>query len=748
MTDTEKPNDIVFMIDLSINYQILQSVISTLKNVIKCVPKKYQIAIVSYNEHSEFLLSDFTDDIRSLMNATKRLVFSTTDGSRMQRFTFNTVSTPYFLKWRTRDISNGLIFHFTDKEPHKISVDHDYYKYDWVQIALSIRNAHVNVYTFLPHDAPSNVASYHMVMSVITDCTLPMKIHKNKEKLTSQILRILDGKMDPLQLETFQFEPDVLEKVRVSQLENSIEHLLRCDHQESISPLHGLIRTDAHRDKRFISENELIHRLHRHYNVLLNTFKHVKIEESEFDLTDVLTSNNSYEMLQQFRGNYHRPPTDILDMFTSLSNLVVGIPYNAPFYSKTGRYNYQCSFDIHLDAIRNGYSLSYGEFLKYFEWKNGKTITRYDLKKGVQDMIIRDKNLTISGVLPIAIKDSPSSVYVFTSLSRGPWLDVISWHSLCRHVVPPPNATAGLLTCSLWKGMTDPGVSDNTLENIIYSLSILPKINRLGWKPNACKALYNLCSIRIWKKYHVAAFVRGCVRSMPKFCTGIKGIERLFRSDTECNIPDYESCVIDNCYEKIIKISRLLEIPPPEGLTRKGLSLDFLKEQYLPLSDKIQKHCNSVSDFISEIKSIYSSYNETSIYVKPLLPKPGSKRFNKKMCDLLVSIRRAKGLKITGGKMEEYTVLAEDVPRTENGSAYELLKRYGIARFLYVDERWIPIQLGNHIRIPQLCGGRVIYKWPSSMQQLCLLDSQDTGTASLPLSTSELDFSGQSTDCT
>ena len=708
-----RPSDIVFLVDEHVDARRLNTVKQAVKYVAQRLPSIHRVAIVSYSaEAGTRLVVDFTNDSGDLCYEADKIhcVFGNESGG--QRDALHQIASPFLLTWRTRESSDGVVFHFPSCAPssHYRPLMSNDFSLDWIALSRSMLNARVVVNSFIAPESTTRCLTYHGAMACISRGRL-FYFSKSGADLAFQVSRIIDGRTASL-LPCHGFSAESDEAFHRMGTEDRVEEAVpRHGSQPPLGPMEGLLRTDACNSRSVSSPEMFACRLRISGRNMFRGWN--SFPEDEASVTDCISSSTLTELVREF---IESPlPESIGDMFKAVSAVVVGYPIHVPFHSKTGKYNYQCSYGARVYAVRSGTTVSYSEFFNYYTWKLGSTSTRADLSRGVDDFILRDQG-KITGVLPVAIRGSRLSCEIFKELSRGPWLDSIAWHSLCRHALPPPNAAAGMLACALWSAIGD-GES-NTLLDIVHSVLLL-KRPAAHVNVNGARAAANVCFDRRWTDAHLTGFTKSLSRALPK----ISDDRDLFGAGEGIQLPVPYERIKGECVFRANTLSKALGIPPPKWSDEK-LGAFVLRA--------VGKSTYSQPLVPSELGDRV-----------PLLPKPGSRKFNKQMSALVAWHRREGGMCITGEENEKYTISRKDVG-TLDMPGCRIVDAYGDATYEYTQERWAPIKLGEHDIEVTVRSGRPVYRWPQGMQQMSVFHSVCTDV--LPESTSDSAEPGHSTD--
>jgi hypothetical protein len=191
----------------------------------------------------------------------------------------------------------------------------------------------------------------------------------------------------------------------------------------------------------------------------------------------------------------------------------------------------------------------------------------------------------------------------------------------------------------------------------------------------------------------------------------------MVRRDGVFRPSEHHEALVTECLERAAKLSLASGAPPPSW-SRDDVMAALLVASF-PFARSVA--CRDLEGTLGALKAAAEAFEASTAPRKPkegdrrLLPVPGSKRFNKRMADLVCAARRLGGLAITGRPAEEFVVTAAAALGSGCRGGAELCERYGDAAYVYEDDRWAPTRLGAHERKPSIRGGRVVYSWPDEM---------------------------------
>lgn len=536
--------------------------------------------------------------------------------------------------------------HFTSCAPERWDGDD---QRDWVHLALSMRNAHVHVHTVLfetPGGGRNLAAAYHNVMSAITDSPYPCLGVAIPETLGAHLAAISDGRRSAERLPSIRVPEDMFERFRLAGMESAISDVLFsvAEDDEGIPPeIRGLVRLDAvgsRSAREWTSELKVSAVALR--ESLAETILHIRDEDPP---VDCVSSSGLDELLEEFVSE---PLPDFPELFWSVAKIVVGIPIHAPFASKTGKFNYQSAYGALIQAVREGYTVSYGSFSDYYEFKAGRVTTRRDLRRGVDDFVLRDQG-QVTGVLPVA--SSPLSSAVIRQMAATPWLDAVTWHSLCRHFIPPPNAAGGVLACALWTAIGSGTCSDANTRAIVDTLRIVPPKSS---GPEASKAAAWVCCKRRWSEETLRLFSKEMARFLPPGLKGSSVLIEVIRSDGSFRPTAHHDALTTECLERGRRLARASGIDEP-GWTRDQVMAEILAASYPAARAVRGSTAAEVLEAMREASKPVKIYRRPKEGSSKLLPVPGSKRFNRRLEDLVVAVRRKERATITGRKASSMT---------------------------------------------------------------------------------------------
>lgn len=135
---------------------------------------------------------------------------------------------------------------------------------------------------------------------------------------------------------------------------------------------------------------------------------------------------------------------DLKRLFLNMSSLVFGHPMSLPHSG--GKFNFEDAWDLHVKSVKGSHFVNNQAFLDYYtavagDWK----VESKDQMKEIDDIFREGAN---TGVLPCT-DGSKLCDEVLSALARTPWLEAITWHSVCHHALAVPHAVPGTLACAL-----------------------------------------------------------------------------------------------------------------------------------------------------------------------------------------------------------------------------------------------------------------------------------------------------------
>lgn len=749
--------DAVVLLDVSSSMREHMPVVKTaVKSVCKRMTKGVRLAVVCYSDVCDetpvVLMNDFTDNPNKILSSIDGITYQNGgDVAESQHLAMCKLLSPSYLSWRSPNESQACVLHFTDTLPHSdddpmsdpqlvaqersiVSLETGYVC-DWIEIGRCMDRAGVTVHGFLfKSEQFAKAAPWQAVMASLTGSCGVSVCSRDSHGLSKHIASILDGR-PYLEGSTIRLTSDAVERLYDTPDEKNARHLLtdldgiRIDGPDRDSRIalskafEGLVRHDATNSRCSMNPSSYECALRRSYYDLKKRVsealeRYPESEESEEDrTTDTIAMMTLRELCADFvSSNDVDEATPLLNMFKDVSKLVLGPTMCCPFTSVSGRYNYQSSFTVFVRAVRQGYGLCYSSFLDYFAIKrkgSWSASSRGELRHGVEDLVLRNEG-DITGVLPMIPDNTPLAEHVFRLLSHTPWLNAIAWHSVCRHVFPPPHACLGLLCGALWCGAGDEKVSEKTMRLITRSIGCLnPARSTNGTEMSRC-----VLDMVTSKTPDVKSFVRSAVtqkvKKIPCVNKGILGYE----ADTKNGryyVPTQHGAWMNEIRLSVLRLLDFVEIDVPDCLDS-WIESEFLfgmfgVRSYMDLEN------NANPDSTGNSTEGKPRNKDSPIKVSGrTLPTMGTSRFNKSLTQAAITSRRVKGLLITGRPDEKIVLTRRDIPDDDASSGAELIRQHGIAEFAFVDGRWLPLRLGESVRIPELRSGRLVYKWHTPHQ--------------------------------
>lgn len=428
------------------------------------------------------------------------------------------------LAWR-RD-STKFIFHITDAAPHhdnthtneeqyeieKRAIENLRFSPDWLAICRNLNRMRIGVHTFLiKDDSFLSATPYHAAMGALTSVQGVYVVERDWNSVFKQIQAVLTNVVAQY-LPVVRFSGASIDRLHETPDEqNAGELLSNCWELRADRPsidvsitlsktFKDLVRLDA-KNKRFRSTPRKYEmRLRESAQKIRDRLKNAPRDS---DTIDSISASTLSEAVDEFCSS--ELPEDMTELFMAMSSLVMGPTFFSPYGSKKGRFNYESSFGVRVFAVRTGYRLSYNGFLDYDQIKRGANTyrNRRYLHQGIDDLVLRSDG-KITGVLPVLSDDSVLAKEVYSSLASSPWLDAITWHSVCRHVFPPPKATTGFLANALLCAAFDSTVGQDTLRLIVDSIRIIGDKLTPGSSP--AETVASVCFSRTWENTTEAVY--------------------------------------------------------------------------------------------------------------------------------------------------------------------------------------------------------------------------------------------------
>lgn len=336
------------------------------------------------------------------------------------------------------------------------------------------------------------------------------------------------------------------------------------------------------------------------------------------------------------------------DMFIEVGKLVMGPGIHCPFTREKGGFNYQSAFSVKVRSVRQGYLMCYTSFLEYAESKSGgwAASSRCGLAAGVDDVLMRGE-AEITGILPVIPDDTALAGLVYRRLAMTPWLNAIAWHSVCRHIVAPPNACLGLLCGALWCAASE-GVSDTHMMRMARSLRALP-------------------ASRLHREWEISGHVLNVALSGGEddWAGLYRSAERLRRPSGRC---------------AFIRLGRALSRDVPSGL---------------------------VSGACPSEPKVHKAYRRR----RPSVPSAVPAKLSRRLSQCAVRARQVSGASVTGGPGERMVIHGADVSGSDSSAGANVIRSSGEVEFAFLDGRWMPIRIGSMTVSKQYRGGREVYTW-------------------------------------
>lgn len=728
--------DAVFLLDVSGGMSQNASVIRyAVRRAVSRMSAGVRVALVCYSDVCEGggdgpvrMATDFTDDPSVFRAALGEVCHGAGGGAEAQHLAMARLLSPSFLSWRSPRHARAAVFHFTDASPNRTREERSAVMLemgensDWVSIGRAFGRAGVRVHVFLfTSDNFAAAAPWHAVLAALTGAGGVVAAGRDKHGLGKHLSALLDG-ATPLECSFIRLSHGSLERLLQTPDERNAGDLLtntrglRVDGPDKNSRIilaqsfRGLVRHDADNSRCPINPSVYEEALRKAHGDLIRDVRSALQRHGEGgEVCDVVTSLSYREMCTEFCERGAQP--SLADLFESVAGIVAGPAICAPFTSSTGRFNYQTAFGLRVRAVRCGYRMSYASFMNYWRSKrtDGMEVSRRgELRRGVEDLVLR-KEGDITGVLPVIAEDSGLARDVYRSLARTPWLDAVAWHSVCRHVFPPPRACLGLVASAAWASCGDDGVPDRFLRLFAESAAELGPVRIRDGCDVSKHAAAAARGIRDWPAL-VRAAVRQRCRRFRKCARGRVG----FVSDTHEGRyypPASHRVAVSDVARSIRRLATAVGETPPEDLENAALaalleelfgapSYPAAAEKHGPALESNEPLCPAPQP-APEPKG-----NRT------FLPKTGTPKFNRSLTVAAESARKARGLPMAGRPDERMRLSPDDIDDGDVGAGGGLIRKRGSAEFLYVDGRWMPVRLGDIVRTEENRSGRRVFVWP------------------------------------
>eukprot|EP00462_Mataza_sp_D1_P001321 CAMPEP_0175089074 /NCGR_PEP_ID=MMETSP0086_2-20121207/593_1 /TAXON_ID=136419 /ORGANISM="Unknown Unknown, Strain D1" /LENGTH=1146 /DNA_ID=CAMNT_0016361561 /DNA_START=53 /DNA_END=3493 /DNA_ORIENTATION=- len=556
--------NIAFLVDVSGSMSCtIQAVKQTVIDVVLSLRPGSQVAVVAYSDVLDKwickVVSDFTgvENHRELRDKVSELsVLGGSDAAEAQYTAFATLLAG--LEW-PKD-GGRLVVHLTDAAPHTLMAElkgssrlrnkeqklfennPEFQRcgltYDLTNMADNFKANNifvVNLVIGYGFEVPPEVQHAYLLMAVRTQFPGFFCVKNSTDSIARQILMVVTWVNQAGQNETLDVQQGVTMIVPDANTKFDLQ-TCRDDHQTAeckssalsdsyqISALltdafANLIRNDG-TVKRFLkkewSPEEYEARLRSSAKSLQCVLAGVLSETPGSGPECALTLTTLREAVQAFvdASDFGVDDKDLKRLFLTMSSLVFGHPMALPHTG--GKFNFEDAWDLHFKSVKGSHFVNNQAFLDYYaatkgDWKVGSL----EEIKAVDDIFRQGQN---TGVLPCT-DGSALADAVIAALAQTPWLEALTWHSVCHHALAVPSAVPGTLSCALRCVLAQAVSTKFQNHGVVHSVGVAPgAYSALDFLSTNQKTLFWNLVRTLWL--------------LPRACSPLrKGLQDLFAED-------------------------------------------------------------------------------------------------------------------------------------------------------------------------------------------------------------------------